>query len=309
MSSKQKMYQEVESTIVDMLATGTHLTHDGREYVIVAGGKPMSPHGEPKTDAYARAVSDDGNVLEIKVSVKAGNADFFENKISAKRAAEIFGDDWSQMMRDATCKLYDVLTSRQLINKVGRGRIEPGSITLGWRCDILNKRSGDASVPFVTDVATKVEIITGSTLPADKRDAYVNGVVTPGSGVANLVFCADKGMPSDVSELLEMCVSPVEYAEQMPDMYLAAKAVNYRMIKAKCDGNRPLLVPVRWSAEDGRMSAELRFDEPLEHGAWDMCSLLLATMRALGIETVDDLPDEADTVSCDASRAELEMAA
>lgn len=52
-------------------------------------------------------------------------------------------------------------------------------------------------------------------------------------------------MPSDVSELLDMCVSPVEYAKHMPDMYLAAKAVNYRMIKGKCDGNRPLLVPVR----------------------------------------------------------------
>ena len=95
----------------------------------------------------------------------------------------------------------------------------------------------------------------------------------------------------------------------MHDVYLAAKAVNYRMIKAKCDGNRPLLVPVCWSADGGRMSAELRFDEPLEHGARDMCSSLLATMRALGIESVDDLPDEADSVACDASRAELEMAA
>lgn len=309
MSSKQKMYQEVENTIVDMLATDTRFAHNGKYYTIVAGGKPMSPHGEPKTDAYARAVSDDGDVLEIKVSVKAGNADFFENKISAKRAAEIFGEDWQPMMRDAVSELSDVLSSRKLINKVGRGRVEPGSITLGWRCDILNKRSGDASVPFVTDVATKVEIITGSTLPADKRDAYVNGVVTPGSGIANLVFCADKGMPSDVSELLEMCVSPVEYAEQMPDMYLAAKAVNYRMIKGKCDGNRPLLVPVRWSAVDGAMVAELHFDEPLVHGARDMCASLFAALHELGIETVDDLPDEAGTVACDASRAELVMAA
>ena len=55
--------------------------------------------------------------------------------------------------------------------------------------------------------------------------------------------------------------------------------------------------------------AELHFDEPLVHGARDMCASLFTAMYELGIETVDDLPDKVDAVSCDAARAELEMAA
>ena len=68
-----------------MLSVGTELTVDGKHYVVTENGKPSCGSGEPKTDAYARAVADDGTTREFKISVKASNADFFENKISAAR--------------------------------------------------------------------------------------------------------------------------------------------------------------------------------------------------------------------------------
>ena len=99
-------------------------------------------------------------------------------------------------MKAATPELTEVVSQRQLIDKEGHGMTEAGSMILGWCAAIMNKPSGAASVPFVTDEKTKLEIITGENSSDDKRDALVNGHKVDGSGIANLVFHADNGVPN-----------------------------------------------------------------------------------------------------------------
>ena len=48
---------------------GTEFVFEGKEYAVVLSGKPTCRKGEPKTDIYILAESDEGDI-EIKISYK-----------------------------------------------------------------------------------------------------------------------------------------------------------------------------------------------------------------------------------------------
>ena len=82
----------------------------------------------------------------------------------------------------------------------------------------------------------------------------------------------------------------------MPDMYLAAKAVNYRMLKNKYDGNSPLLISANYQrTDDGKLCIDIDGDHPLEHGATEMFFKLHDTLEECGIKGIEELPDEYET--------------
>ena len=279
-------YHNTENAVLVLFKPGTEFEYNGKRYTVSIAGKPQaSGSGEGKTDCYIGC--SDG--LEFKISIKQDNADFFENKINAQRAETLFGNDWHSLLRDAVSRLARSFAQRQLIYYEGNGRIEAGSITLGWRCDILNKPSGELSAPLTADLRVKEEIISGANLPPDKRDSYVNGRRISNSGVANLLWEQRGTFPSSADELLCQCLPIGEAARTLPDMYIAAKAVNYRLIPAKYDGDRPLLVAVRWKAWNNTLTPELILDEPLLHGATEMANTLKETLGELGISTIEDL--------------------
>lgn len=62
----KKEYRSIEDGVINLLSVGTELTVDGKHYVVTENGKPSCGSGEPKTDAYARAVADDGTIREFK---------------------------------------------------------------------------------------------------------------------------------------------------------------------------------------------------------------------------------------------------
>lgn len=298
----KKEYQRVEGGVLDLLAKGTELLIDGKRYVIRESDKPSARGGgEPKTDVYALAMSDDGNARELKISVKADNADFFENKVSASRAEEFLGDEWRSKLEAVTPQLAETVAQRKLIDA------DKHTVTLGYRLDIMNKKSGTASVPFVTDYDTKLEIITGANASEDKRDAIVGGRQVKDSGVANLVFHADKGLPDDATDLIASCVTAEQEARDMPDMYAAAKAVNLRLdgsgrTRGKehddprdlwaFDTNRPLLIPIHYTVEKDRAKAEVTTNEALQYGARDTYNEARAALEEIGVVYSSDLVDD-----------------
>lgn len=86
-------FGEAERRILGFMLEGTEFVFEGKEYAVVLSGKPTCRKGEPKTDIYILAESDEGDI-EIKISYKKENADFIENKMSAERAEQLFGEDW-----------------------------------------------------------------------------------------------------------------------------------------------------------------------------------------------------------------------
>lgn len=280
------VYHDTENAVLALFQPGTKVNYNGRTYTISTAGKPQaSGSGEGKTDCYVGCT--DGT--EFKISIKQDNADFLDNKISAQRAEVLFGSNWGDILGSVVDRLSQRFARRQLIYPDANGRTEAGSITLGWRCDIMNKPSGELSEPLTTDTRIKGEILSGENLPSDKRDSYVNGSRIPNSGIANLFWEQRGSFPATPEEFLNQCQTIAAAAAAAGDLYIAAKAVNYRLLCEKYDGNRPLLVPIRWEAVNGSLVPELILNEPLLHGATEMAEKLQNALRTLDVSSIEDL--------------------
>ena len=120
---------------------------DNTIYKVILSGKPTCSYGEPKTDIFILAadVTNNSKQIQIKISFKKSNADFLENKISAERAQQILGPNWSNIIKQSTLKLKDKFCNRKLIFKEQEGRTRAGSITLGWKFELVNKNNGELS--------------------------------------------------------------------------------------------------------------------------------------------------------------------
>ena len=131
-----------ERSIKELFYEGVTFNYDGNEYEVLECGKPTCRKGEPKTDIYILAESN-GYEYEFKISFKQTNADFIENKTNAERAELILGEDWQEIIIDATTGIADAFEAKPLIYKKSHKKTGAGSITLGWKYELLNKCGGE----------------------------------------------------------------------------------------------------------------------------------------------------------------------
>lgn len=290
--------QDIEHEIVRRMPVGTRFSYGDRDYTVTDSGKPSSVSGEPKTDVYIAARSDDGHDLELKISCKKDNADFLENKVSADRARQLFGDGYEDRLRSRCDALKSNLESRQKVFPIKSGRIDAGSITLGWRLDLMNKQSGDLSMPLATSFDDKMEVYSGALLPEDKRDAIVNGRRISDSGVANQ-FYKSSSVPDTPQGIVDSLQPMEDYVrDDAPDIYMALKAVNYRLGKDKWDGNRPLVATCSWKMDaDGMLRNSIDYSHPLAQGANVPGEKVRTTLHDAGITSADGLAEHVDSHS------------
>lgn len=286
-------FGEAERKIAYLLRIGSVFVYQGENFTIVNSGKPTCMKGEPKTDIYVEAESDNGDFIEIKITYKKENADFIENKTTDVRAQALFGDNWEEIIRQATQSIRDVFEEKKLIYKSAFGRTERGAITLGWKYELLNKPGGGLSDLVELTRDQIIDIYAGTHISRDKRNARVNGVVIPNSGIANYILMND-GVET-TQEVIDNLYTIEDYVDMYPTVYFACKALNYRTFRNRYDGNRPLSVYVNWYAENGKLCHDLVFDSPLSVGGDEVADNLIAALNELGIDTTDDIT--ADIVS------------
>lgn len=275
-----------ERRILGFMTKGTEFDFNGERYKVMLSGKPTCYRGEPKTDIYVLAESYEDEV-EIKISYKKENADFIENKMNAERAEQLFGKDWIDIIEQSTIAIQDKFYERMLIYKNGFGRTEKGSITLGWKFELLNKIGGDLSGKMLLTDEQVVDVYAGSNLSPDKKNASVCGKIIRDSGVANYILM-DENVHS-AQDVIDKMIPIKEYVMMHPDIYFACKALNYRTFTEKWDGNRPLSVQVKWDAIDNRLVPQLVFDKPLIVKGNEVAERLIHYMRKLNIRTTDDI--------------------
>lgn len=282
-------FGDAERRILAFMTEGTEFVFQEKEYKVLLSGKPTCYKGEPKTDIYILAESSSDEV-EIKISYKKENADFIENKMSAERAEQLFGDDWANIIEQSTTSISDRFEERMLIYKNKFKRTEKGAITLGWKFELLNKNSGDLSGKMLLTEEQVIDVYAGSNLSDDKRNAMVAGQVIENSGVANYILM-DENVHS-AQDVIDKMVPIKEYVNMHPDIYFACKALNYRTFAEKWDGDRPLSVQVYWNAEENKLVPELVYDKPLIVKGNEVANRLLQYMKALNIKTTDDIDDD-----------------
>lgn len=283
-----------ERSIKELFYEGVTFYYEGDEYEVIECGKPTCPKGEPKTDIYILAETN-GHGREFKISFKQTNADFIENKTNAERAELILGEDWKNIIIDATTGIEDAFYDKPLIYKKSHKRTGAGSITLGWKYELLNKSGGDLSGIVNLSREQVIDVYAGTHLPADKRNASVNGRVIMDSGIANFMLVDDD--MTDAQSVIDSVVSIDEYVNMHPTVYFACKALNYRTFEGKYDGNRPLSVCVDWNVIDGKLDGRLVFDAPLVTRGDVVADKLLKCLYILGIDTTDDIDDNTVTDS------------
>lgn len=281
-------FGDAERRILAFMAEGTKFVFQGKNYKVTLSGKPTCHKGEPKTDIYisAKSASDE---IEIKISYKKENADFIENKMSAERAEQLFGEDWADIIEQSTTAIREKFDERILIYKNKFKRTEKGAITLGWKFELLNKNSGELSGKMLLTEEQVIDVYAGGNLADDKRNAMVAGKIIENSGVANYIL-----MDEDVhsaQDVIDKMVPIKEYVMMHPDIYFACKALNYRTFAEKWDGDRPLSVQVNWYAKDNKLVPELVYNKPLIVKGNEMADRLLFYMKKINIKTTDDIDE------------------
>ena len=109
-----KTFGVEERKIKAILSVGTSFKFRGSRYTVLKSGKPTCHNGEPKTDIYVLAETDN-STCEFKISYKKDNADFIENKMNAERAELLLGSEWKNIITNSTSKIKRAVSSKPLI--------------------------------------------------------------------------------------------------------------------------------------------------------------------------------------------------
>ena len=285
-------FGEIERYINSLFIPKTQIQSDSKNYVILYAGKPTCTKGEPKTDIYVRLkLNDDSNrQFELKISIKKSNADFLENKINEERAKALLGDSWKDIIIKSTSNIKSSFNNKNLIFKEKHGRTNKGSITLGWKFELLNKTGGDLSGKLQLSPKQVLDIYTGTNLPDEKKNAMVNGKVIKNSGIANCILIVDDiNSFKCAQDVVNALIRIDSYINRNPDIYFACKALNYRTFENKFDGNRPLSVFVDWSIVNNRLTPKIVFNNPLVTKGNLVANKLKNSLNILGISTTDDI--------------------
>lgn len=276
-----------EHFVVKLFPVGTTFSFDGKEYQVVLCGKPRPKRGECKTDVYIKGIASDGEIREIKISVKQKNADFLENKISFERACEIFGKNASYIIKQCLLSIQNSFVNDNLVYFKRKGKTGAHTMKLGWKFELLNKPSGEKSGVLKLTEKQKYDVFAGINLSEDKKNSSVNGQIINGSGVANYILNIDDDTLTQ-DTCLKM-LQPIEEYAKSQTIYFACKALNYRFDKNKWDGPRPLSVYVDWFVDNGKLDAHLVFDNPLIHNGNEVGERLRDILNELKIKEFDDL--------------------
>lgn len=282
-------FGDAERKILAFMVEGTEFIFQEKNYKVVCSGKPTCHKGEPKTDIYILAESA-FDKAEIKISYKKENADFIENKMSAERAEQLFGENWANIIEQSTTSISNRFEERMLIYKNKFRKTEKGAITLGWKFELVNKNSGDLSGKMFLTEEQVIHVYAGENLSDDKRNAMVKGQIINNSGVANYILM-DENIHS-AQDVIDKMIPIPKYVKMHPDIYFACKALNYRTFAEKWDGDRPLSVQVYWDADENKLVPKLVYNHPLTVNGNEVANRLLHYMKMLNIKTTDDIDDD-----------------
>lgn len=253
---------ETERHILRLFKRANIISFRGVNYQIKVVGKPKPNKGECKTDIYIQALNSENKELEeFKISVKQSDADFLENKVSLERAEEIFGKQASSIIQSSIETIQNDFLDDFLVYFKKGNRTESKCLRIGWKFEFINKHGGKRSGEIQLSDSQKKDIYSGVNLNKDKKNSKVNGVMIPNSGVANFMLEVDS-IHNNLYYYLDRLADVDRFAVAQK-VYFACKAINYRAIKNKWDGNRPLSVYIDWNLVGNKVFARVIMDEPL----------------------------------------------
>lgn len=261
-------YGKLEKKVLDLFEVGSVFEYQNKKFKVLLSDKPRSSAGEPKTDAFIKAqeVNNENNIITLKISCKLKKEnEFQENKIKAERAQEIWGNDWKEVIRNAAISNDENFRQTEVYFPEGSSRTKETMFTNGWKVEITNKyRTLSYPLEFSEQEVRDI-IYKGLTLDRSKKDSKVSGQVIKDSGVAEYILVStpeELHKPEDVLKNMQL----IDDYHIVPH-YIVFTANNFRVLKNKSDGNRPLAVQVFWEVDktdDTKMEYSINYSNPLD---------------------------------------------
>ena len=276
-----KAFSAIERDFIKLIERTQQFNFQGVEYTTKDFGKPFTAKGECKTDIYLSGVDSNRNLKEIKISIKKTNANFLENKIKLERAKELFGVDYKCLLVECINSIKHSFEREPLIRIHQLGRVEAKTISLGWKFEILNIKSGEKSDLMHLTREQKKDIYAGTNLSIAKKNSYVDNCCITNSGVAEYMLSIDT-ISQNLDFYLDKLVAIDDFIID-EEFYFACKALNYRSEKDKWDGDRPLAVYVDWTVTNKKLSSQLVYDQPLEKKGNEIGRKLQAALKQINI--------------------------
>lgn len=286
-----KDYFKLEQNIIDAFSTIGIASFENELYELSLVGKPRpSDHkGECKTDVYVllHHISNH-SFKELKISVKNKKThEWQESKLTKERAVEIFGSDYENIISTHTLSIKDKFESTKLFYRDKYRNTEAFSLTMGWRLEITVKpRNLSVPLDLPNDIIVD-SFYKGSNLPIHKKDCLVNNQVIKNAGVANYILYIDDEDSTDIDFILNHLIPLENFVA--PPLYLAFIANNYRFIKNKIDGNRPLAVYVQYHISGNELKHRIFYENPLKFKGKELSISLINSMKkTIDLYDIDD---------------------
>lgn len=257
-----KNFSELELRVRNLFKVGDTFSYFGNTYTILVSGKPKPSDGkgECKTDVYILTKDELEIKKEFKISVKKSNYEFIENKINKETASSLFGQNWSNFLIKYNNKIKSDFDIKKLIFLDKFGNTQKGSITLGWKFELLKCKSNISNkIDFTND--QKKEIYSGSNLPSSKKNSKINNILKSDSGVANFIMEIGEH-DYNLQEAINLLETIDEHVKKV-DICFACKALNLRVLECKWDGDRPLSIYVNWFLNNGKLAYNIDYTQPL----------------------------------------------
>lgn len=278
----KKNYGDLEQHIIKTFKDEGKFVFNGVEYNVLIVDKPRPVSGECKTDVFVLGEDDSGKKIQLKISAKLEKSnEFQENKVSATKAEAYFGENWAEIVSEATKSIRHKFEGKELIYASRRHPVCQNSITLGWKLEIANKARALCAEAPLTHQEVRDFVYKGTNQPVIKKNATVSGNIVENSGVAEylLVSCVKNINSTDDIICNLKLIDEVNFGKT----YLIFTANNYRTDVKKADGPRPLAVCIKWHCKNNKLCPTICFDEPLKYtGEGDMTPILLEALKQLG---------------------------
>lgn len=278
-------------------------TMNKEEFELIYCGKPTisGGGGEVKTDIYIKAKKlSNQKIEEIKISYKKPSFSFVENKIKKERAKKIYGTKWSKIIQTQIAEIKKEFQQKPLIYFEKKGRIEKGSITLGWRYEMEHNGSRTLS----TKIKQNISLQIWKNKNADER--YIHGIIDgeqiPYSGMPNFCLTKDPDEVKTTTDVFDNLISIDELVKTHGNITSAFLAQNYRSHKHKQEGNkRHLAVWINWKIINNKLGCEYVFDNPLQMESGNVLENLNECLSKLGFDLTGEFEISAIKNSIDES--------
>ena len=280
-------FGQTEHDVTNLFPMGRDFFYDNHHYRVLISGKPKPPRGECKTDTYIKAIDENRAIREFKISIKQTNAEFLENKMKLERAKEIFGDDAQDIIWNSLAPIAHNFENDYLIHVRGGHHTEAKSIRLGWKFELLRNDRGRRAGNIILTREQKLNVYAGTALSNEKKNCWVNGEMIKDSGIANMYVEVEPG-ENDIRTVLSDMIPIEDFIDSnSSDLCFACKALNYRLIPDKWDGDRPLAVYVDWRLKGGKLTGKVEMDKPLEYHGNEIGDRVREILRQLKIDATN----------------------